>query len=111
MGKHVAPTTNGRDDRGRFVLGNEGGPGNPHVANIAKLRAAIFDAVDRTDIVDIFRCMVDIAKNTEEKSSERVQAARFVAEYAIGKPQPAEVTIGSDTAGGLTIVINRESEV
>ena len=27
------------------------------------------------------------------------------------KPQPAEVTIGSDTAGGLTIVINRESEV
>ena len=36
---------NGRDQRGRFSVGNVGGPGNPHARKTAELRAALMRAV------------------------------------------------------------------
>ena len=111
MAEQTPPSANGRDPTtGRFVVGYEGGPGNPFAGQINKLRSAILKAVTPEDITALFRAGFEMAMDKNNKAAERVQAARFVAEYAIGKPQPAEVTIGSNDSGGLTVIINRESD-
>lgn len=111
MAEQNTPSINGRDPTtGRFVVGYEGGPGNPFAGKVQNLRKAVFEAVDPADIKALFRAGVEMAMDTSNKAGERIQAARFVAEYAIGKPQPAEVTIGSSEGGGLTIIVNRESD-
>ena len=62
------PSTNGssgRDDRGRFIPGNAGGPGNPHAAAVGKWRAALTRAVTPEDLEEVILAMVDLAKTGE----------------------------------------------
>ena len=44
------PTTNGHDAKGRFVVGNPGGPGNPLGGQAARLRNAALQAITPMDI-------------------------------------------------------------
>jgi len=77
------PSTSGRDDLGRFTPGNPGGPGNPFARLVAELRQAAIEAVPREKLRAIFVKMSDLALEGN------VQAAKFIAAYVIGKPQPA----------------------
>ena len=56
----LAPAVNGdgpksvgapdvRDSSGRFVKGNPGGPGNPHIRRVARLRTILFDSISDDD--------------------------------------------------------------
>ena len=52
-GRDLAPSTNGHNGRGlagRFAKGNPGGPGNPHGARVAALRAVLLDTVTDADL-------------------------------------------------------------
>jgi hypothetical protein len=74
------PSPNGwRDAGGRFVPGNPGGPGNPHAALVARLRAAMLGAVTPDDIHDVLRALVRLAK------SGHVPAAREVLDRVLGR--------------------------
>ena len=41
----MKPSTNGRDQHGRFAPGNAGGPGNPGGGTVERLRHAVLSAV------------------------------------------------------------------
>ncbi len=71
---------NGRDQHGRFAPGNAGGPGNPHAQQVAKLRAALLDAVTEDDLREIVAALVQAAKMGD------TAAAREVLDRTIGKP-------------------------
>jgi hypothetical protein len=73
----------GRDQNGRFVKGNPGGPGNPFAREVAKMRRAFMNRVSIKDLEDIADKMVALAKEGN------VQAAKFIYGYMIGKPLPA----------------------
>src|SRR5262245_13267686 len=85
-----APATNDRDDLGRFAKGNPGGPGNPFARLVAELRWAAVEAVPKEKLRTIFVRMSDLALEGN------VSAAKFVAAYLIGKPQPARDPDRSD---------------
>jgi len=53
---------NGRDARGRFVPGNAGGPGNPHAAQVARLREELLQAVTAADLRDVIEAILVKAK-------------------------------------------------
>lgn len=74
---------NGRDARGRFTAGNGGGPGNPFARRVAELRSELMDCVDRKDVAEIARALVDKAKKGD------VPAAKLVLAYTLGKPAAA----------------------
>ena len=77
-----------RPDRGpdgRFLPGNPGGPGNPLAAQVAKLRAALYDALAEGDIKDIVRALLGRAKQGD------VAAAKLLLSYTLGKPLEADV--------------------
>lgn len=78
-----------RDERGLFVKGNKGGPGNPQIAQVARYRKAIWDAVSTQDVQDVIRAMVTNAKNGD------VAAAKVVLERTAGKP-PEEAEKAAD---------------
>jgi hypothetical protein len=74
------PSTNGRDGGGRFAPGNAGGPGNPHAAKVARLRAALLDAVTPEHIERIAAALV------REAEAGNVAAAREVLQRCLGEP-------------------------
>ena len=73
----------GRDRRGRFALGNPGGPGNPYARRVAELRAALLNAVTPEDVAELARALL-----TQAKAGD-VAAARLVLSYAVGRPAEA----------------------
>lgn len=83
----VPPSANGwtdtRDARGRFGRGNAGGPGNPHAAAVARLRAAMLETVTPEDFAEIARVLVRAAKGGD------LAAAQFLFDRALGKPPTA----------------------
>lgn len=74
-----------RDKNGRFTPGNPGGPGNPHAGQVAKLRAAILDAVGTDDVVAIIAQLVRKAREGD------LAAAREVLDRSIGKSGPSDL--------------------
>ena len=76
-----APSPNGRDGRGRFVPGWKGGPGNPHAAQVARLRAEMLDAVTPDDMRAIVSRLVELAKGGD------VRAIKEVLDRTLGRPQ------------------------
>lgn len=52
-----------KDERGRFVKGCKGGPGNPLVKRQAQIRHAIAEAVTREDIREIALRLIEDAKS------------------------------------------------
>jgi hypothetical protein len=75
--------TSQRDARGRFVAGNQGGPGNPFARQTARLRKAMLAAVTDADIQAIVAKLIELAKGGD------VAASKLVLAYAIGKPDEA----------------------
>lgn len=76
---------NGRDKRGRFAAGNPGGPGNPHIAKTAKLRAKLLEAVTPSDIEAIIKQLVTMARGGE------ISAIRELLDRVLGKPGPSDL--------------------
>ncbi|MEQ8771086.1 MAG: hypothetical protein RIB60_11330 [Phycisphaerales bacterium] len=72
-----------RDERGRFLPGNGGGPGNPHGGQVARLRAALLDQVSADDLRDIVRAMVVRAKGGD------MAAAKELLNRVLGRPAAA----------------------
>ena len=71
---------NGRDKGGRFAAGNPGGPGNPHAAATAMLRAALVRSVTEDDIQAVVAALVQKARSGD------VVAIRELLDRTIGKP-------------------------
>lgn len=84
-----APSPNGpnrdRDDRGRFLPGNRGGPGNPHGGRVARLRSALLGAVSEADVHEVIAALVERAKAGD------VQAARLVLERVLGPSEALDL--------------------
>jgi hypothetical protein len=76
---------NGRDAGGRFAKGNAGGPGNPYAARVAKLRAALLDAVTTEDIEAVARALVRQARQGD------VASIRELLSRTLGKPLEADL--------------------
>ena len=72
-----------RDERGRFLPGNPGGPGRP--PNTREHRAAMVQAVTPKDIAAIMQALVDRAKAGD------VQAAKIVLERFFGRPADGDL--------------------
>jgi len=76
---------NGRDEHGRFTAGNAGGPGNPHAAQVGRLRSALLNAVTEDDMRDVVLALVRKAKDAD------VVAARVLFDRVLGKPIEADL--------------------
>lgn len=75
----------GRDHKGRFTVGNQGGPGNPYTKRISELRSALLAEVKPDDLRAIVRMLVSAAKGGD------VAAAREVLLRTLGKPVEADL--------------------
>lgn len=73
--------SNGRDGRGRFAVGNAGGPGNPFAKSVGELRKALFDAVTAEDLRAVTQMLIRKAKGGD------VAAARELLDRTLGKSQ------------------------
>ncbi|MDZ4685022.1 MAG: hypothetical protein SH850_08020 [Planctomycetaceae bacterium] len=73
-------SSNGRDDSGKFLPGNAGGPGNPHAGRVSKLRAALLNAITEDDITAVAKAIVESAKLGD------VAAAKLLFERCLGRP-------------------------
>jgi hypothetical protein len=71
---------NGRDRRGRFLPGHQGGPGNPFARRSAAIRTAFLEAISPQDIRAIVRTLVAKAKAGD------LVAAKLILLWAIGRP-------------------------
>lgn len=74
-----------RDSGGRFAKGNPGGPGNPAVREVARLRRALLDAVTEADIREVVGVLIDKAK------AGHLPAVRELLDRAIGKPTDGDL--------------------
>lgn len=70
--------SNGRDERGRFAVGNAGGPGNPHVKKVQQLRSALLNATTARDVRAIVKRLISMARDGD------VPAARLLLERVFG---------------------------
>lgn len=80
--KHPAPlpadAVNGKDKRGRFVVGNKLANGNPAASRVQKLRFALLDAVTPEAVYRITIKLIELAYNGD------IQAAKIVLDRALG---------------------------
>jgi len=75
-----------RDGRGRFVPGHAGlSPGNPHAAQVSRLRAALLEAVTPEDLRAIVRVLIRMAR----KGS--LPAIKELFERVLGKPVELDI--------------------
>ena len=81
----TANEDNGRDGRGRFAPGNRGGPGNPHAAQVSRLRSALLDAITPDDMKAIISALIGKAKAGD------VHAASVLFERVLGKPLEIDI--------------------
>ncbi len=81
------PNGDGRDPAtGRFCPGWQGGPGNPHAQQVARLRSALLGAVTPEDLKKIVDKLVKMAK------TGNVVAATEVLDRCLGRSR-AEVEL------------------
>jgi hypothetical protein len=73
----------GRDEHGRFVVGNKGGPGNPFARQTARLRKAMLAVVTDEDMQAIAAKLIELARGGD------VAAAKVLLAYVIGRPAEA----------------------
>ena len=79
---NAKPENTGHDARGRFTVGNLGGPGNPFNRQIAALRKEIVNCCTPERLRRIAVKMMDLAEEGD------IAAAKLILTFAIGKPQP-----------------------
>ena len=80
-----APSPNGRDGQGRFAPGWKGGPGNPHAAQVARLRVEMLNAVTPDDMRAIVSRLVQLAKGGD------VRAIKELLDRTLGRPVEADL--------------------
>jgi len=93
---------------GTFAIGNAGGPGNPHAAQVALLRAAMLSAVTADDIASITRKLVAMAESGDLKAME------LLLSRTIGKPAAGPslaVQINTDADAGRTLAAEVVSRI
>jgi len=73
-----------RKTNGRFAVGNKLDKGNPYAARVAKLRAALLDAVKDDDAVKIIQSLL------EKSQKGDLACAKLILSYALGQPSPFE---------------------
>jgi len=76
------PSTNGGNGRGpdgRFKKGNAGGPGNPLIQQVQKIRSALVNAITPADIQAVIKRLIQKAKQGD------VAAAKVVFERGAGQ--------------------------
>ena len=78
-----SPPVLGRDEKGRFVRGNPGGPGNPFARKTAALRTALIRRMDEESIEKLADTLIEQAIEGD------VPSARLVLQYVIGLPTQA----------------------
>jgi hypothetical protein len=78
-----AESTSDRAPKGRFRLGNKGGPGNPFARQVAEIRKLLLNTVPGERLANIVLAMVDKAEAGD------VAAAKLVLQYTVGKPAEA----------------------
>jgi hypothetical protein len=83
--------SDGRDNWGRFALGNRAAAGNPINKRMRELRQALFDCTTEGDIAEIKKSLMESARSGD------TAAARVLLEYLIGKPKE---TVEVSTDGG-----------
>ena len=83
MNEQTDNGNNGRDKQGRFIVGNKGGPGNPHAKQVAVMRAALLSAVTPEDLHDVIRVLI------EKALSGNVSAIKELLDRLYGKPKVA----------------------
>ena len=83
MNEQTDNGNNGRDKQGRFIVGNCGGPGNPHAKQVAVMRAALLSAVTPEDLHDVIRVLI------EKALSGNVSAIKELLDRLYGKPKVA----------------------
>lgn len=95
------PTTNGRKKDGTFTAGNAGGPGNPHVHKVAKLRAAMLSAVTEKDMRAVTKKLVSLATEGDLKAIE------LLLNRVCGKPEATQqgptVAIQNNVSGQQSV--------
>jgi hypothetical protein len=74
--------TNGRDRKGRFMLGNPGGPGNPQLLRTYALRKAFQDAVTPAQMQALARKLYTLAMDDDD-----ISAAKLLLGYCLGPEQ------------------------
>ena len=77
--------SDGRDSRGRFAKGNPGGPGSIHAARVAKLRAALLNAVSEEDMREVIAKLVELAKSGDTR------AIKELLDRVLGRPVEADL--------------------
>ncbi|MCA8979434.1 MAG: hypothetical protein KDC14_05375 [Planctomycetes bacterium] len=81
----TTPFADGRDQRGRFSKGNSGGPGNPHAAQVGRLRSAMLNAIGEDDIRELVARLLELAKSGE------IRAIKEVLDRTLGRPVEADL--------------------
>jgi hypothetical protein len=82
--------SDGRDNWGRFALGNRAAAGNPINKRMRELRQALFDCTTDGDIAEIKKSLMESARSGD------TAAARVLLEYLIGRPSQAVEITGPD---------------
>lgn len=93
-----------RDENGRFVKGHSG---NPNGGSAKKRSASYLAAFNKTLTIQDMKAIV--AKAVEQAKAGDKDARRFVADYALGKPQQ-RVEVSGDGNAPLVIEIVRKAE-
>jgi type VI protein secretion system component VasF len=72
---------------GKFIPGNKAAAGRakPHAAQVANLRAALFDELTEDRLREVVRALIDAATEGD------VSAARLVLQYSLGNPVEFDV--------------------
>lgn len=76
-----------RDDKGRFVEGNEAALGHrrPHAARVAELRRELFQVLTRDHIRSVLEALL------AEAEGGNIGAAKLLLAYALGEPVPEDI--------------------
>jgi len=91
-----------RDDQGRFLPGNPGGPGNPHVAAVGAWRKALVEAVTPEDVGAVTRKLVAKAKEGES------WAVKELFDRCLGRPQQRmELDTGEQTWAAMLVALQQ----
>ena len=87
----MEPTTKGdkgeREEVGRFLPGNAGGPDKPYARKAAALRGSLINAVTHEDIEAITHSQLEKAKQID------TVADKFIVERVLGRPQKIDLSL------------------
>src|SRR5262249_13404362 len=80
MAEPARPVSGGRDQAGKFAVGNRLGRGNPIARRMFALRRVLLQSVTREDIEAAGQKLAELAVGGD------VQALRLLFEYPVGRP-------------------------